>query len=714
MKYQSIISKAFFSSSSLVFLLLTLSVFSYSPLQAQEEEDEGDGIDLGFTEPQDNGYDFSYPAFPWIQRKAVVLYENQAQVYIRLDGGNNSEYTTLYYVVSGDTFTPIPVTVVNEGHVLSNLPLNKIISIFAYDTDSTLIMIGEISTYRQEEDVIPLPMHLYRPISNWLQSSPEPGTNLYTFVAGLSDAHYIEKAYFIQQFFYGGHPLPDVQIGQVPLHPTVNTESTCLCRPLQLTIDESALPRGGKEFIDIQNGNYLPDYKTGESTTQYFGGGNRGKRWYAYSYEGAAKYQQVWIETKKCRGGNEKMQMDNLSSNGPGSAAGPAAGNLARLSYTFACIGIDDFRPQDCPCERPRKARVCWRYGAQAEVSVDLCDGWCWNGRGIWGGATDVVTLMAGYTDLDPANMPMPLAANIVMAGAGCSMNFDEAKLAVNLVKTALYGYKTIKGLGIDEPSFDEQLWGLLYGNQAADAIKDLFSDDYVDTSGSCGGVIDPGGELLNNCRFFDLEVNRTLVVVLVSNSKLIVEGYGKYKGDARILSSYALSGTVAKSDPDQTGENCCSNGHGVYSLSSFYPGMNTSSSQEWVRSNFIAAGFNWIPGLNLNITGEYGSRGGGERPDCKLVIVDGRSNDNPVQRIGQSVHLQAFGSIIQVQGQPDPQPWHFSVIDVGGRIIYTKHGTGTDVAVYNFENQPIPAGIYFVQLRTGTGIESLRVVKPR
>jgi hypothetical protein len=94
---KNFITKNAFSSFSHFLLLFALSVFSYSPLIAQGEEDEGDGIDLGFTEPQDNGYDFSYPAFPWIQRQAVVLYENQAQAYIRLNGGNASGYTTLHY-----------------------------------------------------------------------------------------------------------------------------------------------------------------------------------------------------------------------------------------------------------------------------------------------------------------------------------------------------------------------------------------------------------------------------------------------------------------------------------------------------------------------------------------------------------------------------------------------------------------------------------------
>jgi hypothetical protein len=350
-----------------ILFLAALTLFAVTPLAAQQEDDEGDGIDLGFIEPQDNGLDFSFAAFPWLERKAVVLYETLAQAYIRLSGGNTSSYTTLYYSISESTNNLTPIVVTNDGHVLANLPLNRYISLFAYDASESLRKIGELSTYRYEEDVIPLPIHLYKPITNWLQGEPSPGENLYTFVAGLSDAHYLEKAGFIQQFFYGGFAFPDGQIGQMPPSPTVsNPESDCLCRPLQLTVTEDAAPLGNPslEIVDAQNGNYLPDYKTGEETSKKFGN-NNGKRWYAYSYEGAAKYQQVWIETKKCVGGYNKMQMDNLSLDGDGTAAGPSAGNRSMLSYAFACVGIDDFRPQDCPCARPRRARVCWRYAGR-------------------------------------------------------------------------------------------------------------------------------------------------------------------------------------------------------------------------------------------------------------------------------------------------------------------------------------------------------------
>ena len=89
----------------------------------------------------------SYPAFPWIQRQAVVLYENQAQAYIRLNGGNASGYTSLYYTVSGEITTPTPVVVANESHVLTNLPLNKTISIYVNDAGSDMVKIGELSTY---------------------------------------------------------------------------------------------------------------------------------------------------------------------------------------------------------------------------------------------------------------------------------------------------------------------------------------------------------------------------------------------------------------------------------------------------------------------------------------------------------------------------------------------------------------------------------------
>jgi hypothetical protein len=471
------------------------------------------------------------------------------------------------------------------------------------------------------------------------------------------------------------------------------------------------MPIEEKEWIDANNGNYLPIYRTGDQTTQYFGADDKGKRWYAYSYEGAAKYQQVWIETARCIGGNHKMEIDNLSPDGPGSAAGPEGGNRSLLSYVFACVGIDDFRPQDCPCERPRRVRACWKYAAEGLVSVDRRSPGCLNGRGVWGGATDVAVLASRYSDLDSASMPMPLAGNILTAGAGCSMNFDEAKLLVNLFNVGYNIYKTIKLAGTSGPV--GLVGGAYYGNKAAKAIKDLFSDDYVNTSGSCGTVVTPAGVLLEGCEFFDLQPNRTRVIVLMSNSRVIVEGYGRYRGTARVLSSYALSGTVSRSDPDQTGQNCCSNGHGVYSLSAFYPGMNTASAQQWVRSNFIAAGLQLIPGLNVNIPGEYGYRGGGERPDCRLVIVDGRSKEGSASALSRERCLEAAGGILWLRNHPEEQPWRFHLLDAAGRILYTRHGIGSNMILYDFWSAQIPGGVYFAQFQSSFGMESLRVVKP-
>lgn len=325
-----------------------------------------------------------------------------------------------------------------------------------------------------------------------------------------------------------------------------------------------------------------------------------------------------------------------------------------------------------------------------------------------------MVTLMAGFADLDPASMPMPIAANIITAGAACEMNFDESKLAVNLFKTALYGYKTIKSLKNDNPTFDEQLWGVYYGNQAANAIKDLFSDDYVQTNGSCGTVINPGGTLIEGCRFFDLEVNRTLVVALVSNSMLKVEGKGKYQGNARLLSSYALTGTISRSDPDQTGVNCCSNGHGVFSLSSFYPGFNTSSAQGWARSNFIGAGLNNIPGLDLNINTEWGYRGGGEREDCRLVIVNGRSNESDNETVATDKRIQVFGNSVWLKNQEDGQDWQFTIVDASGRIVHFLNGRGSDVLLYDFNTTQDPTGVYYLHLRNNSGVESYKMIKAR
>ena len=703
------------SKALLTLLLVGFSLFFsslHNLLQAQPD-DEGDGVDVGFTDPPDYGPDFSYIPLPTLEKQTVVLYTTSAQCFIKLKNGNDKKHTPVFYSVNEKNAVLRRFQVPAAGGVLSNLPLNKTISVYSTDSDNNPQKIGEISTARHNQDVIPLDQHLYYPITNWVQEGRKAEGDLYHLVADLPAVHYLEKSHFIQQFFYGGHPLSDKEMGGIPERPLNLSVSECLCRPLNLLVSQSVTPSEEQIWTDTENGIYLPKYKLGQNTIQHFGNNNRGKRWYSYSHDGPAKYQQVWIETRKCVGGNNKMRLDHESTNGAGTAKAPATASDATLTYTFTCIGLEDFKPEDCPCEEKRRVQVHWTYRAQAEISTDLKSGWCKNGRGVWGAATDVVTLMWGYSDQGPENMPLPLNAGQIMVGAGCGMDFNASAAAVNLLQTVLHGYKAITNLGQNIPNSSLPNWAQLYGNRAASFIDTLISGDNMQTAGGCGTLINPGGTLLQGSKRFDLEVNRRLVVSLISNSKLIVEGHGKYQANARILSSYAMSGTIMRSDPDQSGVNCCSNGHGVYSLASYSPGMNTDIAQEWVRSNFIGAGLNNIPGLNLNITGEFGYRGGGARPDCNLVIVSKRASDSPEHSLRENApKMYTMGNEVWLSSQTEAKDWQFVVLDANGKVVHQKNGVDSGIQLFNVNQASIATGIYFLQFRDNAGLETLKVVK--
>ena len=204
------------------------------------------------------------------------------------------------------------------------------------------------------------------------------------------------------------------------------------------------------------------------------------------------------------------------------------------------------------------------------------------------------------------------------------------------------------------------------------------------------------------------------LVVTLVSSSQLEVKGFGKYQSNARILSSFGLTGTLAKSEPEQTGPNCCSLGSGVYLLSAYCPGLTRSSLRTWARERFMAY-LNFVPGINLDsMTGEYGYRGGGARPDCALVVVQDR-NDGAESALPTTISegfLEVRGTAVWLFKQPEKQAWQFDLVDVNGKVIHSFNGDYTDSELIDLQEANIPAGLYFGQLRDKTGVKNIRLTK--
>jgi len=722
MKNKTIVTVPFLQTVRLLIAVGWLGLTFLTPAFSQDGIVD-DTLDLGFTVPQDFGLSIDTPIAPLSVNSLVVRYETQARVVLNIRSLSSFDSTTIFYrQTNSQTFPilhPMQVYDAHTEYTLPSLPLGGEYELLWYHTVSAqYVPLGSFTTHKLESDVISLNRELYVPLTYWA-ANPD-SRDLYEVLDDITGVSILEKSWFIQQYLHAGEVLPDAWIGILPPKPDGDPlpEGTCICRPLQLTVDESVTPGSTGTFANTtwgQEGTYYPLFKLAEdgSTTTYFGNGH-GKAWYAYSYIGASKYQEAWIETKRCVGGwhasEINPQCDQVGDE-PRCDPGPENGHVAYLSYSLMCIGAEYYKPEDCPCERSpyRQVSISYKYAADGSSRAEKRDGWCLNGRAANAVAEDVAYISYRYSD-DPAGTSTVIDSDRLRSGMGCESDFDEGKFAGNLLKAAFYSYKTFSGIeGVS--ALTEALFKTYYGTQTTNAISTFFTTNYWPSSGTCGTSNHPGGVLFSGDNFLDLRVNRTLTVMLTSNGRVTARGKGKYRADARLRSSYRLSGVIQPSALEQSGLQCCSNGHGVYSLAEHWPGLNQSTLQSEVRGHFIAQGLNTV-GLSQMPTGHWGYRGGGEREGCELTIIDNRLERPEEGRSARpTATLEWLNGMLWVSHQEIELPYTLQVFDIGGKLLHQQVQNDAQPVVPVMQN--LNTGIYIAVISSKTQTQALKIYIP-
>lgn len=696
--------------------LLLVLLFNGIDVPIYGQSDGGDEEDYGWYYSLEN-QEQETPSPTKVERLTMLRYETFATVFFHVELWSADSDNDIFYKQlnsDDDIFSVVPD---ESGNVILNdLPLDNEFEVLIQDTVGQLTKLGHFTTYEvfEEMEMISLDANLFNPISSWLNNPNNQ--NFYDFVANLEGVHLHEKINVMQQFLYYGLQLKDAWAGALPPNPQtldwddpglppIPRNKDCLCRPLRLTVSDLISPFNGDEPIDEKNGNYKAAYGGVEPTGFK---NNRGRRWHAYGMKGPAKYQQVWIETRKCVNNyyGEGIGYTNEVLDGEGENYVYAEPNIAQLKYVFACIGVDDYMPEDCQCERQMQVDVCYRYDVHGYAESDQKGVACWNGRRAAAVASDY-TFLAWKENEYSDDEFVPLDGVELQVAVGCESTPNWAEFLVNVGLAAFYAYKAIVASPSD--GFIPALYSAYASNSLKEQIEQVSQTPIIKRSGTCG--VEQGWNSMKGCKKLDLNINQTMVVALISSSRVYAEGLGLYHANARILSSYGLVGSLQKSDPDQTGEVCCRTGHGIYSVATV-PTENLDSDvdsapatippldalQEWVREMFLGQGIDLIDDIS-NINGEYGYRGGGARRDCLLEIVDSRNDKNENNEIVEAglkstTQLQQLGKSVWLRSST-PSAWHFSVFDLGGRILTETRGSDSNTELLNLEQQPWPTGLY-------------------
>lgn len=709
----------------LAFLLLLTVHFSYAQTDLDEDiETDSSWIDYDYTTPEEEwplGDDTAY--YHYVVNKSVVNYESSSSAIIKFS--TPEEFPYLVYVEDEDQNVYGELWVNGEYNVLiiDDLPRDKHFQIVAEDGENSYIMDSFESFYEYSAgNVLELPEHIFDEVSYYFSAPDQESNNLdiFSFV-NEQPWHNIEKSWFLQEYVYSGKPFPNNLKGYSPGNPNEEQQgpsfpppgpppgvlTDCICRPLRISVTSEISPSRGKKSIGQNKFEWNNVYGGGEENFS-----KAGKRWHGYGMRGPAKYKQVWINSPRCTRGNRyKNTLSSYASQLEGSAESESdlygdeqGGNRATLKYAFACVGIDELRPDDCPCERePPFVTVCYKYSAGVRVRADQIDGGiCNGGRESVAYANDNALFAYTLDDLDP------LAARIhdgqkIEYGVRCNQSMDWGTLAANILGLGYYTFATLKSAKIatNNPLF--LISYFYYSNLLSDQIKQTFTDQYVNYEGTCGLATNPGIELLDGCIRVSLSKNKTAAFTLISNGKVHVEGKGRFTADARILSAYGLTGVIDRSDPDVVGNVCCRNGHATYSKSGTlgYNALTEGALNSWVSGKFQDRAVDVYANI-YDVGGNTGFLGGGNNPVCSLEIV------NPLERtttgLGSGKNYSNFIKLKQYSDQIEiipssNSPWQGSIIDLSGRVISTFNGQDSTPKFFNLEEIQTQSGLYIIQV---------------
>lgn len=562
-------------------------------------------------------------------------------------------------------------------------------------------------------DVISLYAHMFDEVS-YLLRYPDT-VDIYQFVDNMTDWHPLEKSYFIQSFLYYGQQLPDGDEGLLPPDPRISgvLSGECLCRPLRLMITNTVVPLAGLYHVTAKDMN-LNEVIPGPNEETKRKLGKHGTGWHDYMMRGPAKYARVHAESGKCTGQGSNYRQGFGSSEdvlyGTGNNFNHTAGNTALLKYVFACIGIPNFRPEDCACnpERRPEVHVCYTYGTQADVYGDIKSGLCVSGRLARASAYDhvVVAYTSDDTDLDGIQVA---AAGGVHAAVGCHSSPDWVNFGLNV---GLLGLNAVKAIKSPKKLIDLALI-LLAGQKVGDLIKDFPAPVIKDKQ--CGTEIAYSPNLVDGCIILPLDINRTTVALLQSNFNVHVHVKGKFEARSSVKSSYGLTGVMHRFDPDIVGDVCCGTGAATYSLAGYSNFLNETALRSWTAGNFWAQGVDIFDDIHP-LAGELGIRGGGVRPDCKLEILH-----NPGKPVSMVIapELTANGLFLEQHGQrlhfgtkEDGVRWQLDILDLNGRSVDQLQGLFSGPLAYNLSGLTLPAGIYVGRLSTQTASKTIKIVK--
>ena len=582
-----------------------------------------------------------------------------------------------------------------DGYLLVNLEPNKSYELLAPNTCEEWSLIQEISTIPKKlTEPIGVSHSLGDAVSKWKMTASNP--NIFEYLNTFDDIPRIEKYEFYQNFIKDGGLLDDIyQNGDIPepgFDPTPNSgERDCTCRVLNIAMTSEVYPTSSGQNDPTIHPAVFPNQIIRET--------NRIKFWHAGSFEGPARYQQIWGETKRCRNVTESASWGENSSDPLANALGRAVIRVEQVCKN------GNWTPGDCYCTQNISFR--YKYDAQLDARSNERGGWCLNppGKKALALVDDAaMVLVAKRNDpLNPGSTQLIFSdVNAHGAASKCNKDFQEKRI-LDILKLGLAAYAYIKGVPIDikNPTINavsNAIWDEYQKSLFFSSLENLLTKPWV--VGNCEQKT--AYNTLDNTYSGTINGREALIFEMVAASHLEVNGMTAWDANARVLSGFSTSVVVEKNENvGQENSYCCTKPAGIYQTSTLHPIHGPNTYNQVIGAHFSPQLACCFPTSPVNgqviISHDRNIMIGDAITNCETTI--NQRNSQQAQAFAEQLKVFFNGDALVIEGLDLDQNYTAELITVDGKVIRRADLSGSQPILFRGTIPAPNTGMYLLRL---------------
>jgi hypothetical protein len=658
---------------------------------------------------------------PTLVANAKVLYEESAILFLEFEKVDwTSEHALYLSDIDGSNEKALFTT--NQVLVIKDLQRDKEYKLRIWDHCSNKAELMTFDTKVKREDAIVPSRRLYNLTVEWARAKNK---DLYAILMEDKTVSLYEKAAFMQQFYAGGEPFPEMYIPPVvptntalikmlasmiidndpdPTSPPSGLAANCACRTVMLQFAETV---GHLVNDNGMQGNYYPQIESVDYNDHAYNSfwNSWVNRWRRSTISGPSKYIQYY---QNGQGYQSQPRTWNI-----GSSTAPinngenltSSVTYASLRYNQMCLEINTGLPSVCGCEK--KVNIGYRYDSQVSTDAHKNPGLLSTGAAAHAEDNAVVQC---WNDINHVNIGTWAAGHIGAEGqCNTELNPEYWVKVVDLaVSGALVYVSAATTGGTTSPSATQILTAVnSQSSTITGKITALFTTPFY--SDQTCSAIDRDGSLFEGQKQIILSANTPVTVTLLSHSSLGVTGFSSWYSSARVLSDYYLAGVMeADIGNGEAGNACCSKNIANWVFGS----ENPTFPKETVRramGGFIGLYPSWdFPTYGTGQTlvpTDYGYRAGLTNVSCQQRI--GRNRVKPVSASNLEIRQNDVGSFIYQTSTP--VTYTYEVFNTAGALI----ASGSSNSNIEYPLSTIEAkGVYFVYVHIGEGTSIFKFIK--